>query len=230
MRYKVVLERSEEGVAASRIQPRRRHHWRPRESATGQRLNRDVVVLAGPNGAGKTTMAPFLLKDLLEVTEFVNADSVAVGLSAFDPGRAAIAAGRVMLRRLHELSRRQQSFAFETTLTSRSFAPWLARLKRRGFRVHVCFLWLPSAEAALAREAERVGMGGHDVPEHVVRRRFDAGLRNFFTLYRPLTTRWRMYDNSRAGLPRLIARGTGTRATRVVDARTWHRISEGFET
>jgi predicted ABC-type ATPase len=163
------------------------------------------------------------------VSEFVNADMVARGLSAFQPERAALAAGRVMLGRLRELARHGQSFAFETTLASRSFAPWLAKLRQRGYRVHVFFLWLPTAESALARVAERVRMGGHAVPESTVRRRFHAGLQNFFTLYRPLAATWRMYDNSQAGGPRLIARGARGRTTRVVDSLTWGRISEAYE-
>jgi len=189
---------------------------------------RHVVVLAGPNGAGKTTMAPVLLKDYLGVMEFVNADVVARGLSAFQPEGAAIAAGRVMLSRLRDLAYRRESFAFETTLASRSFAPWLAQLRRNGYKIHLFFLWLPSAESALARVAERVRMGGHGVPEETVKRRFSSGLRNFFTLYRPLATSWRMYDNSQAGGPRLVARSSRGR-TKVVDTRTWTRITGGTE-
>jgi predicted ABC-type ATPase len=96
--------------------------------------------------------------------------------------------------------------------------------------IHVVFLWLPTADAALDRVAERVRMGGHAVPEDTVRRRFAAGLRNFFTLYQPLSATWRMYDNSRAGKPRLIARGTGNRTTRVVSAAIWRQVTGGFET
>ena len=84
-----------------------------------------IVVLAGPNGAGKTTAAPFLLRDTLAVLEFVNADQIAQGLSAFDPDTVAVTAGRLMLARLDDLARQHASFAFETTLASRSFAPWL---------------------------------------------------------------------------------------------------------
>src|SRR5947209_15079140 len=91
-----------------------------------------VVVLAGPNGAGKSTAAPQLLKDTLAVTEFVNADVIARGLSAFDPERAALAAGRVMRKRLQELARERKDFAFESTLAGRSFAPWLGELARGG--------------------------------------------------------------------------------------------------
>jgi predicted ABC-type ATPase len=184
-----------------------------------------VVVLAGPNGAGKTTMAPTLLNDLLGVVEFVNADVVARGLSAFDPERAAIAAGRIMLERLHELARQGASFSFETTLASRSFARWLANLRRSGYRIDLIFLWLPSPEVALARVAERVRSGGHGVPADTVRRRFSGGLRNFFSLYRSVTSSWRMYDNSQAGRLRLIAEGAGKRTTAVADPITWARIT-----
>lgn len=186
-----------------------------------------VVVLGGPNGAGKTTIAPVLVREVLGVTEFVNADAVAAGLSAFSPEHVGIAAGRAMLLRLRELARQRRSFAFETTLASRSFAPWLSRLRSDGYAVDLFFLWLPTAESALARVAERVRLGGHGVEDGVVRRRFAAGLRNFFALYRPLATSWRMYDNSRVGAPRLIACGAGTR-TRVVDPRTWAQASEGW--
>jgi predicted ABC-type ATPase len=77
------------------------------------------------NGAGQSTVASDLLQDVLAVDEFVNADVIARGLSGFEPDRAAIAAGRSMLARLKELAARRVDFAFETTLATRSFAPWL---------------------------------------------------------------------------------------------------------
>jgi len=140
-----------------------------------------VVILAGPNGAGKSTVAPAVLHGALAVKEFVDADVIARGLSAFDPESVAIAAGRVMLARLHELAARRENFAFETTLASRSFAPWLRGLGTSGYEIHILFLWLPSADFAVARVAERVRSGGHDVPVEIVRRRYRAGLRNFFS-------------------------------------------------
>lgn len=183
-----------------------------------------LVVLAGPNGAGKSTTAPALLKGVLGVKEFVNADVIARGLSAFDAEGAAFAAGRVMLGRLREVARQRVCFAFETTMASRSFAPWISGLMEVGYAFHLVFLWLPSAEFAIARVAERVRMGGHDVPAGTIRRRYRAGLRNFFALYRPLATTWRVYDNSGVPPPRLIATGRGSAATRVVDRRTWEAI------
>jgi predicted ABC-type ATPase len=187
-----------------------------------------VVILAGPNGAGKSTTAPALLKGVLGVTEFVNADVIARGLSGFRPEGAAMTAGRVMLARLHELARQRVSFAFETTLASRLFAPWVEDLIAEGYQFHLVFLWLPSPDLAVARVAARVRLGGHDVPEETIRRRFDSGLRNFFHLYQPLAKTWRLYDNSVTDAPRLVARGTGTMATRVADRQTWERIVRGY--
>ena len=187
------------------------------------------MVLAGPNGAGKSTAAPYLLRGALGVTEFVNADVIAQGLSAFAPEAVALTAGRIMLARLRELARQRVSFAFETTLASRSFAPWLAELVRSGYALHLVFLWLPSADLAVSRVADRVRLGGHDVSEEIVRRRYDAGLVNFFALYRPLSTRWRFYDNSPGGRPRLVAAGRGAVSTRVVDRTLWRKITQAYE-
>lgn len=183
-----------------------------------------IVVIAGPNGAGKSTIAPLFLRDLLGVREFVNADAIARGLSGFDADAAAIAAGRVMLARLRELQQRHSSFAFETTLASRSFAPRLANARRLGYRIHVVFLWLPSEEIAITRVRERVRQGGHDIPEDVVRRRYQRGLRNFFLLYMPLADRWTVYDNSAVEGPRQIATGGTRLQERCDDEDTWKAI------
>jgi predicted ABC-type ATPase len=184
-----------------------------------------VVVLAGPNGAGKSTSAPTLLRGQLRVDEFVNADTIARGLSAFAPDSAAIDAGRVMLRRLQQLAGQRRSFAFETTLASRSFAPRITSWIEGGYSFHLVFLWLPSAELALARVRERVRLGGHDVPADTIRRRYVRGVRNFFALYQPLATTWRFYDNANAR-PRLIARGSRNQPTKIADTACWTKITE----
>jgi predicted ABC-type ATPase len=184
-------------------------------------------MLAGPNGAGKTTLAPILLRDKLAVSEFVNADLIASGLSVFDPDLAAMAAGRAMLTRLKELADRRANFAFETTLASRSFAPWIAELIGAGYRFHLLFLWLSSPDLAVARVASRVRMGGHNVPEATIRRRYHAGLANFFALYRPLATSWEIADNSKGQAP-MIARGRGEATDIVTDVITWDRIQAEY--
>ena len=100
----------------------------------------NVVVIAGPNGAGKSTVAPALLHAHLGIGEFVNADVIARGLSAFDPERAALQAGRVMLARLRELADQRADFAFETTLASRTFAPWIASLQSTGYSFQLLYV------------------------------------------------------------------------------------------
>lgn len=186
-----------------------------------------VVLLAGPNGAGKTTVAPILLKGTLGVAEFVNADWIAKGLSAFDPDKAALAAGRAMIARIRELARQQVSFAFETTLASRSFAPWIEELKTKGYRFHLVFLWLPSADIAVERVKDRVLLGGHDVPEETIRRRYLRGLFNFYNLYQPLAASWRFYDNSHGSKPVLIARGQNG-IQHVYNRHLWLQLRQGF--
>ena len=184
-----------------------------------------VVVLGGPNGAGKSTAAPRLLRGSLKVEEFVNADTLAQGLSAFRPEDVALEAGRIMLKRLDDLESQGKSFAFESTLASQALARRLERLKTRAYRIHIVYLWLPTAELAIARVAERVLAGGHDVPRDAVRRRFARGRRNFFVLYRPLADTWRLYDGSSIRGPRLIASGAARKPTRVKDQDTWRFAS-----
>ncbi|MBI5833450.1 MAG: zeta toxin family protein [Armatimonadetes bacterium] len=181
-----------------------------------------VLVLAGPNGAGKTTAAPLLVVELLGIRIFVNADTIAQGLSGFSPDQVSLRAGRLMLERLDELEAQRASFALETTLSARNFAHRLRRMAASGYAVHLVFLWLPSAELAVERVRQRVAAGGHDVPPDVVRRRYETGLANFHSLYRPLATTWRMYDNTDTSAVRLVATGTATETT-VVDDDIWRQ-------
>jgi predicted ABC-type ATPase len=137
-----------------------------------------VVVLAGPNGAGKTTASRNLVRDELGISHFVNADTIARGLSGFTPESAALAAGRVMVHRLRDLAAERADFAFESNLASLSLASWLRSLQGSGYRVLLIYLWLPSVELAIARVRRRVDEGGHFVLDEVVRRRHGRGLAN----------------------------------------------------
>jgi predicted ABC-type ATPase len=183
-----------------------------------------LIVLAGPNGAGKTTVSAELLRGALGVHEFVNADTIARGLSEFKPEGVAIEAGRVLLRRLHHLTAQRLDVAFETTLASRSFAPWIRGLKASGYDFHLFFISLPTPEIAIERVRSRAQRGGHSVPDDTIRRRFAAGLRNFFELYRPLAATWRFYDNEHSPGLRLIARGGAGKTEIVADLEMWGRI------
>ena len=164
-----------------------------------------LYIIAGPNGSGKTTFASKFLPDYAKCFEFVNVDLIASGLSPFDPERAALKAGRIMLEQIHSLGNRGLDFGFETTLSGKSYLRLLNELKqRKGYNIHLFFLWISSVKLALERIELRVQQGGHDIPEAVVRRRFNKGISNFFHFYRPVVDRWIIFNNS-GDVPEVIA-------------------------
>ena len=183
----------------------------------------DLFVIGGPNGAGKTTTARGMVSTFLGCAEFVNADEIARGLSAFRPESVAPQAGRIMLERLRALARQGVDFAFETTLASRSFAPWLRERQQQGYGVHLIYLWLPTPELAIERVARRVRAGGHNVAEVIIRRRYERGRVNFGALYTPLADTWEAYDNS-GFEPYLVAFGGRDEPTTVLEPENWQRI------
>ena len=128
-----------------------------------------------------------------------------------------------MLHRIRELRDRRQSFAFETTLASRSYVRFLEDAQQSGFVVHLAFIWLSSPELALSRVAVRVQQGGHDVPAETVRRRYQRGLRNFFGLYLPLANTWTLCDNSSDELV-VVARGSQDTEPTILDTERFDRI------
>ena len=163
-----------------------------------------IIIIAGPNGAGKTTFAAEFLPNEGNCPAFVNADLIAAGLNPLGGATIDIQAGRLMLRQIHRLVQCGGSFAFETTLSGRGYARWIPRWRDQGYRVKLYFLRLPTPEEAMERVAQRVVEGGHNVPEQVIRRRFDAGWRNFQEVYRQLVDEWILYDNS-GDAPKLVS-------------------------
>jgi predicted ABC-type ATPase len=165
---------------------------------------RRIIIVAGPNGAGKTTFAREYLVKEAQCPDFVNVDLIAAGLSPFDPQRAAIRAGRIMLSEIERRVRKGESFAFETTLSGHVYARMIPRWRSDGYRLRLIFLSLPHPDIAITRVAARVAQGGHNVASAVVRRRFHSGLRNFQDIYKDLVDKWEWYDNS-GNVPRLIS-------------------------
>ena len=155
-----------------------------------------LYIIAGPNGAGKTTASYSILPDIFECYEFVNADEIAKGLSPFNPEGVGIQAGRLMLNRIDELIEKERTFAFETTLATKSYYSRIKRVKKLGYEVILLFLCLSSSELAIRRVKTRVVEGGHDIPEPVIKRRFENGLKNFFNRYMPIVDSWMLIDNS----------------------------------
>jgi predicted ABC-type ATPase len=182
-----------------------------------------VVVLGGPNGAGKTTAAAGLLPGSLK---YLNADEIAKGLPSHPSSAADLEASRILIDEMDECERLRESFAVETTLASRSLAPRMARLRSAGYFFRLVFIWSPSVDFSIQRVAARVRSGGHSIPEETIRRRYAAGLRNFFGLYRPLADIWDIHDNLGIDGFRLIAEGGRGIEDTIHLAAAWNQIEE----
>ena len=186
----------------------------------------NLYIIAGPNGAGKTTASFTLLPDMLECTNFVNADEIARGLSPFAPSAVDVQAGRIMLQRIEDLLAQKADFAIETTLATRSYVHLVKRAQNAGYKVHLLFFCLESPEQAIRRVAQRVTEGGHDIPEEVIRRRFKKGLHNLVHLYMPVCDSMLVVDNTK-GEPKILAElRPSTHTILVHDPIVWTRISK----
>ncbi|CAM3598051.1 zeta toxin family protein [Polaromonas hydrogenivorans] len=183
-----------------------------------------VVVFAGPNGAGKSTHADAILA-ALGIETFVNADYIARGLSGRHTDAVAFEAGRIMLRRLRQLGDARADFAFESTLSSRSFAHFLHGLKAQGYAVAIYYFSLANVQLAVRRVKLRVALGGHDVPADVVKRRFGRSLHNFFQIYVPLADEWTLFDNSSATQALPVAARYANQLT-ATEPATWHKLQK----
>ena len=159
-------------------------------------MSKKVIIVAGPNGSGKTTFAREYLPREADCPTFINVDLIAAGLSPFEPERAALQASRLMIKEMESFFARGESFAVETTLAARGYARRIPLWRSAGYAVKLIYLWLPSVEMAIERVAQRVAQGGHAVPDHVVRRRLEAGWRNFNDVYKGLVDGWQLFDNS----------------------------------
>lgn len=186
-------------------------------------MNKNLYIIAGCNGAGKTTASYTILPEILECKEFVNADEIARGLSPFNPNSTSIEAGKLMLKRIRELLGRDESFAIETTLATRSYINLVRQAQSMGYMVTLLFFWLRTPELALQRVAERVRNGGHDIPVSTTRRRYVSGISNLFNLYSPEVDYWMLYDNS--ATPRIaVARGGKQLASTIYDEEIYNKI------
>ncbi len=166
----------------------------------------NLYIIAGCNGAGKTTASFTVLPEMLDCEEFINADEIARGLSPLNPEKAAIEAGRLMLGKINKLISNNIDFAFETTLSSKSYVKTIKEARVNGYQATLVFFWLDTVELAIERVKTRVLEGGHNIPRQVIIRRYYSGLKNLFELYIPICDYWMIIDNSRSPST-LIAEG-----------------------
>jgi len=185
----------------------------------------NLYIVAGCNGAGKTTASFTILPEMLSCREFVNADSIAAGLSPFNPESVAVEAGRLMLSRIQELLESGVDFAFETTLASRSYVSLVKKAQRSGYNVTLLFIWLDSPATAMRRVADRVAKGGHSIPPDIIERRYKRGIFNLVNLYTLICNRWMVVDNETV-TPRPIAEGGMGIENIIINAYIWSLINE----
>lgn len=159
-------------------------------------VKKDLYVIAGCNGAGKTTASFTILPEILNCKEFVNADEIAKGLSPFQPEKVSFEAGRIMLERINMLLESNQSFAFETTLATKSYKSKILQAQKKGYNVTLLFFWLRNVNLAIERVKTRVLEGGHDIEMDVILRRYKSGVKNLFDMYLPLANEVMIFDNS----------------------------------
>ena len=159
-------------------------------------MSKQLYIIAGCNGAGKTTASFTILPEVLGCKEFINADEIAKGLSPFQPESVAMQAGRIMLARMDELLQKGETFAFETTLATKSYKQKIEWAQANGYEVTLLFFWLRNVTMAKERVAQRVAEGGHSIPSQTIERRYHNGIANLFAIYMDMVDICYIFDNS----------------------------------
>ncbi|MEO0869926.1 MAG: zeta toxin family protein [Cyanobacteria bacterium J06642_11] len=181
-------------------------------------------IIAGPNGAGKTTYALNYL-ETVNCQHFVNADLIAGGLSPLAPEAVLSAASRLFLAEVQSHMNARHTFAFETTLSGRSYLKRICQLRADGWRVELIYLALPSVEMSRLRVQERVTHGGHNIPLRDIERRFSRSLRNLLTSFSHLTDRTQCFMNDGI-VPDLVFVQEGNERT-IVNAEKFSQLERG---
>jgi len=174
-------------------------------------------VVAGPNGSGKSTFALNYLPEFAGSIEYVNPDLMAQGLSPTDISLSALKAGKLTLKRIAALITEGASFGFESTLSGRGHLKLLSDAKKKGYAIHIYYLWMPSLVMLPSRIRHRVLAGGHNVPTEDVVRRYGRSVANL-RLYAKLADMLRVFDAS--GLKQVLLYSRNGKATNYVPKRT----------
>jgi len=180
-----------------------------------------LYIIAGCNGAGKTTASITILPEILKCKEFVNADSIAAGLSPFNVESVAFEAGRIMLQRIPRLMEDKEDLAFETTLSTRSYVSLIQKARKNGYKITLLYFWLKSPEIAKQRVAKRVSQGGHNIPDEVIERRYYRGISNLLNLYIPIVDKWTVFDNMNVE-SNIIAKGVMNDDKMILNTELWN--------
>jgi len=190
--------------------------------------DKNLYIIAGCNGAGKTTASFTILPEIIKCKEFVNADEIAKGLSPFQPEKVAFEAGRIMLNRIAELLENSKCFAFETTLSTKSYKQKVEEAKQKGFTITLLFFWLQNVALAKERVKTRVSEGGHNIEADVIERRYLKGIKNLFDIYLPIVDGALIFDNS-FGKHLLIAKKTVDKKLDIIDNSKFNLLKKYYD-
>jgi predicted ABC-type ATPase len=187
-----------------------------------------LFILSGCNGAGKTTAAKVLLPEVFEIETFVNADIIAAQLNPQNPESVSLQAGRIMLEKIDNLLSEKQDFVIETTLATKSYVGLVKKAQSLDYEVILIYFWLENSDLAIQRVARRVRQGGHNIPDDVVRRRYEGGIRNLINLFIPIVDKWSIYDNSdyTDGHPARIAEKFPDDNIIIEDLLIWEKLKQ----
>lgn len=190
-------------------------------------MAKNLYIIAGCNGAGKTTASFTILPEILDCYEFVNADEIARGLSPFNSEGVAIEAGKIMLERVKFLIESGENFAFETTLSTKTFVDKIKLAKEKDYQVTLLFFWLSSPELAMNRVKKRVSQGGHNIPIDVIERRYYRGIENFFKIYQNKVDNWIFNDNTNS-IPSKICEKISNQSEKIYNLELWNSIKKSI--
>jgi predicted ABC-type ATPase len=190
--------------------------------------DRNLYIIAGCNGAGKTTASYTILPEIIECKEFVNADEIAKGLSPFQPEKVSFEAGRIMLNRINELLEYNESFAFETTLSTKSYKNKILKAKEQGYTITLLFFWLNNIQLAKERVKIRVKEGGHNIPNDIIERRYLKGIINLFDIYLEIVDGTLIFDNS-YGKHELIAQKIENEDLMIFDPEKFKQLKQFYD-
>ena len=191
-------------------------------------LEKNLYIIAGCNGAGKTTASFTILPEILDCKEFVNADEIAKGLSPFQPEKVSFESGRIMLNRMQELFNNNESFAFETTLATKSYKQKIIEAKRNGYNTTLLFFWLKNSDLAKERVKTRVLEGGHNIESNVIERRYLKGIINLFDIYLPIVDQVLIFDNSE-GNHKLVAEKSISDQLNIIDTEKFKKLKNYYD-
>lgn len=186
-----------------------------------------LYIIAGANGSGKSTSAKAILPNFLSVNRFINADEIAKGLSPLKPSLADLEAGKLMLKNIRQLIKKEENFAFETTLASKIFVKYIERAKKLDYEINLIFLWIKDTGFAQERVKLRVSQGGHDIPTKDIIRKYKRGLKNLFNLYWDIVDNLFVYNSNT--IPPQIIFEKNKKRDKIHNTDTWNNIKNYYE-